>query len=99
MDPGCGIDRSCTGRVERGDGERDETEHRAIGQGRERGKGGREKERGASVGRQISGSVDDHYRWDESILRKEKRQPAVGSFIKNLAWKMMDISRQESTLR
>lgn len=21
MDPGCGIDRSCTGRVERGDGE------------------------------------------------------------------------------
>lgn len=79
--------------------ERDETEHRAVGQGRERGKGGREKERGASVGRQISGSVDDHYRWDESILRKEKRQPAVGSFIKNLAWKMMDISRQESTLR
>lgn len=70
----------------------------SVGQGREKGRG-RVKERGASVGRQISGSVDDHYRWDESILRKEKRQPAVGSFIKNLAWKMMDISRQESTLR
>lgn len=51
------------------------------------------------LGGKSAAPVDDHYRWDESILRKEKRQPAVGSFIKNLAWKMMDISRQESTLR
>lgn len=42
----------------------------------------RNGDREASVGRQISGSVDDHYRWDESILREEERQPAAGSFIK-----------------
>lgn len=74
-------------------GERDETELLDRGE-----KGGREGE-GRVLGGKSAAPVDDHYRWDESILRKEKRQPAVGSFIKNLAWKMMDISRQESTLR
>lgn len=48
MDPGCGIDRSCTGRVERGDGERDETEHRAVGQG-EKGEREGERKRGGRV--------------------------------------------------
>lgn len=49
--------------------------------GCERAAGGTETV-GASVGRQISGSVDDHYRWDESILREEGRQQAAGTFIK-----------------